>query len=238
MWRPNAVGNDKLQTSVGITNTFPSATTQPASIKYKLNSRRWHKDDYESITVHPRWEIEFCHCDSAILRTQPHCISINVSCDKSVYIDLSNLHHISRKYDFVFVKNSSSPSPFFLGSIYVLSYTHAHVNLNVHPHIYTKIYVNIDRLLNRRSRPSVVQLQSLGVMRPRRWKNDVWRKKGNEGRREKGEAWTHILQRAEEGWLQRACTSSMSCGGIHLDFQMRSSHTHGHVWRILQGRKS
>lgn len=60
----------------------------------------------------------------------------------------------------------------------------------------------------------------------------------NERRREKGEAWTHILQRAEEGWLQHACTSPVSCGGIHLDFQTRSSHTHGHVWRILQGHKS
>lgn len=80
-----------------------------------------------------------------------NCISISVSCDKSVYIDLS------RKYDFGFVKNKSIVS-LFLGSIYVLSYTHAHVTFNVHPHIYTKIYVNIDRLLIRRSQPNVVQL--------------------------------------------------------------------------------
>lgn len=56
--------------------------------------------------------------------------------------------------------------------------------------------------------------------------------KENENEERKEEAWTHILQRAEEGWLQRACTSSLSCGGTHLGSQKRSLHAHGHVWRI------
>ncbi len=107
----------------------------------------------------------------------PHCISISVSCDKSVYIDLS-IYIIFQENMILFSLKTVQVHRLSLSRINICPFIHTCTcNFECTP-----TYIHKDIRKYRQAVDSLFSAQrgsalSLDVTWPRRWKNDAWRKK-------------------------------------------------------------